>query len=207
MISDEQEALQAAYAAGRAIIGIWGDRNVDFSHCLYLVTDPEDADEKLLEGAVRRHLGLPWLIGETSRLLIREFSKHDPVETEADSLTGDSEEIFSSLLKRNAYIDHQYRFCECGIWAVLDKKTGEIVGKAGLTDGELSYHIYKPFRGRRYALECCEKILDYARTELELSEVFIKVRKENAPSIYLAEKLGFLLQCEEQELLIYRKRF
>ena len=82
ILSDENEALQAAKAAGRAIVGLWRENEekqpADYSSCLYLITDPEDADETFLERVVRRHLALPWLIAETDRLIIREFSQDDP---------------------------------------------------------------------------------------------------------------------------------
>ena len=84
ILSDENEALQAAKAAGRAIVGLWRENEekqpADYSSCLYLITDPEDADETFLERVVRRHLALPWLIAETDRLIIREFSQDDPLE-------------------------------------------------------------------------------------------------------------------------------
>ena len=79
ILSDENEALQAAKAAGRAIVGLWRENGekqpADYSSCLYLITDPEDADETFLERVVRRYLALPWLIAETDRLIIREFSQ------------------------------------------------------------------------------------------------------------------------------------
>ena len=66
ILSDENEALQAAKAAGRAIVGLWRENEekqpADYSSCLYLITDPEDADETFLERVVRRHLALPWFI-------------------------------------------------------------------------------------------------------------------------------------------------
>ena len=68
ILSDENEALQAAKAAGRAIVGLWRENEekqpADYSSCLYLITDPEDADETFLERVVRRYLALPWLIAE-----------------------------------------------------------------------------------------------------------------------------------------------
>ena len=60
ILSDENEALQAAKAAGRAIVGLWRENEekqpADYSSCLYLITDPEDADETFLERVIRRHL-------------------------------------------------------------------------------------------------------------------------------------------------------
>ena len=42
ILSDENEALQAAKAAGRAIVGLWRENEekqpADYSSCLYLIT-------------------------------------------------------------------------------------------------------------------------------------------------------------------------
>ena len=207
-ISDENEALSAAHAAGGAIIGIWGTEHQNggaeegkeassdgFDACLYLVTAPEDITEELLERAVRRHLDLPWRIAETSRLLLREYAADDPLEPESEY---DGDGVFSDWEKREAYRHSQYRFSECGLWAVVEKESGQIVGKAGLTDGELGYHIYVPYRNRGYAAEACRAVLSYAKEELGLSEVVLKVAEDNIASRALAERLGF----QQQEILL-----
>ena len=191
-VSDGNEALMAAAAAGRAIIGIWDPSvrplGAGFDACLYLVCEMEAADDMLLEKAVRRQYGLPWIIAQTERLLIREFTKDDPMEAEsADDVDG----VFSDRARREDYIDNQYRFHECGLWALVLKKSGLIIGKAGITAGELWYHIYGPFRGRGYAFEACSAILGYAEEELGLRHVRIKTGEGNEASVRLAEALGF----------------
>ena len=205
-VSDENEALQAAYAAGGAILGIWreeaaaerlpevsgaGARVQDtsgFDACLYLVTSEADVTPDLLERTARRRLDRPWRIAGTEHLLIREFASEDPLEPESEY---DGDGVFSNWEKREAYRRSQYRFAECGLWALVEKETGEIVGKAGITDGELGYHIYPEYRGRGYAKEACRAILQYAAEELELTEMFLKVERHNQASLYLARKLGF----------------
>ena len=79
LISDEKEALLAAKAAGRAIIGLWrpGQEMDEISAARYVVEDPQDATEEYLERVARRHLGLPWKICETERLVIREMFADD----------------------------------------------------------------------------------------------------------------------------------
>ena len=191
-VSDDNEALLAAAAAGRAIIGIWDPSvrplGAGFDACLYLVCEMEEADDMLLEKAVRRQYGLPWIIAQTKRLLIREFTKDDPLEAES---ADDGDGVFSDRARREDYIDNQYRFHECGLWALVLKKSGVIIGKAGITAGELGYHIYGPFRGRGYAFEACSAILGYAEEELGLRHVRIKTGEGNEASVRLAEALGF----------------
>ena len=191
-VSDDNEALLAAAAAGRAIIGIWDPSvrplGAGFDACLYLVCEMEAADDMLLEKAVRRQYGLPWIIAQTERLLIREFTKDDPMEAES---ADDGDGVFSDRARREDYIDNQYRFHECGLWALVLKKSGLIIGKAGITAGELGYHIYGLFRGRGYAFEACSAILGYAEEELGLRHVRIKTGEGTEASVRLAEALGF----------------
>ncbi|MCR4628131.1 MAG: GNAT family N-acetyltransferase [Clostridium sp.] len=131
-VSDENKALLAAKAAGGAIVGIWRE-NRDTSGldaCLYLVTGVEDVTAELLEKAARRHLHLPWIIADTPRLRIREFTDSDPLEKPNPWDCG----VFAEEETRRAYIRHQYRFSEYGLWALEEKASGRIIGKAGITD-------------------------------------------------------------------------
>ena len=196
ILSDENEALQAAKAAGRAIVGLWRENGeeeaadpTDYSACLYLITDPEDADNTFLERVVRRHLDLPWIIAETDRLIIREFSPDDPLEVPS---ADDADGTFSDWSKREEYRKHQYRFAECGLWALERRTDGVVIGKAGLTDGELGYHIYEPFLRQGYALEACRAIVEYGFETLELEEIRLRTKHSNIASRALAEKLGFI---------------
>lgn len=211
-VSDENEALLAAAAAGRAIVGIWDPERVGpgagFDACLYLIGEPGAADEMLLERAVRRNAGLPWIIAETDRLLIREFTSEDPLEPESPD---DGGGVFSDRILRENYIAGQYRFHECGLWALVEKQSGAVIGKAGITDGELGYHIYEPFRAQGYAMEACGAIIGYGREELGLKRLVIKMENENKASANLAQKLGFTLSVSvaeaEKGLLIFEMYF
>ena len=203
-VSDENRALLDAKAAGGAIVGIWREdaaREPDtagFDACLYLATDEEDVDEAFLERAARRHLGLPWTIAETARLRIREFADGDPLEEPNPWDCG----VFCDKEARSAYIRHQYRFQEYGLWALEETSLGAVIGKAGITgigespdgtaQGELGYHLYPAYRGKGYAEEACRAILRYAREEMGLDEVFVRAEKNNTASAILARKLGIL---------------
>lgn len=131
MISDEKEALLAAKAAGRAVIGLWrpGQEMEDLAAAAYVVEDPEDITENYLERVVRRHLGLPWQICETDRLIIREMFADDFDEIWNYRIGRG----FGSVEELQAYTKNQYTFYEFGFWALVLKDTGELAGVAGLT--------------------------------------------------------------------------
>ena len=217
LISDEKEALLAAKAAGGAIVGLWrpGRNMEELSGAVYAVEDLKDLTKEYLERVARRHLGLPWKICETRRLLIRELFGDD-----FDKLWGHRiGRGFQTVEELYAYTKNQYTFYEFGFWAVVEKRTGILAGVAGLTipgeDGggdsetetlflsaeeenqgetetlELGYHIFPDFRRKGYGRESCEAILRYGREELLAGDFLVRIRKGNEASKRLAEGLGF----------------
>ncbi|MCR4587348.1 MAG: GNAT family N-acetyltransferase, partial [Lachnospiraceae bacterium] len=53
-------------------------------------------------------------------------------------------------------------------------------------------------QGRGYAYEVCEAILRYAKEELDFERVICFVKQENAASLGLCAKLGFIEKGMEQ---------
>ena len=211
LISDEKEALLAAKAAGRAIVGLWdsGHPEKDLSPAVYLVEKPEDADEEFLERVARRHLGLPWKICETKRTIVRELRGEEFMEL-WDNQVGLS---FSSPEELEVYTKNQYAFYGFGFWGIVEKKSGELIGVAGLrvpeeADGkmvygiswedappdsaelELGYHIFVPFRRKGFAKEVCNAILSYAKEDLFADHVTARIAKDNLASESVAASLG-----------------
>ena len=60
-----------------------------------------------------------------------------------------------------------------------------VVGRA-----ELGYTVFAPWRRRGYAIEAIKAMLDFAASR-GTSSVFLSVSPNNAPSLALAERLGF----------------
>ena len=147
VVSDEREALLAAKAAGRVFVALYTENPEQETlwEAEYLAA-PEAICPEYLERIVRRHIGLPWIIAETDRLLIREFTLDDIPQMPEEPDTWYTEEertvdrVFYDKDKMESYIKSQYRFYEYGIWAVVRKADGVIVGKAGVTNQEESEH-------------------------------------------------------------------
>ena len=93
-----------------------------------------------------------------------------------------------------------------GMWAIELKGTGEMIGRAGFIypEGwpgfELGWMVAKPFWGRGYATEAAEAALDYAQRELDKSRVISLIRRDNLPSIRVAEKIGARFESEVELL-------
>lgn len=95
----------------------------------------------------------------------------------------------------------QYGF---GLWATIDKATGEFIGRCGLLpwtiDGrkevEVAYMLAKPYWGRGLATEAAGAILRYAFERLGYSRLICLVDPENTASRRVAEKIGMTLEKE-----------
>lgn len=211
-ISDEEEALSFAYAKGRAVIGLWnrGRENQSFGPADYVVEDLDNADSSFLERVVRRRYGLPWIIGETKRLLIREFTGKDIGMLPLNEALSREDRIFYEEEALNRYISCQYGFYEYGIWALVEKKSGKIIGKAGITNledngepwlaevlkknntpVELGYHIFSLYQRQGYGLEACARILSYGSEQIS-PKVYARIEGHNLASKRLAARLGFV---------------
>lgn len=89
----------------------------------------------------------------------------------------------------------QYGF---GLWAVILKETGEMIGQCGLTmqdcDGtevmEVGYLFQKKFWHQGYAAEAATACRDYAFETLGASEVYSIIRDNNLASQRVAGRNG-----------------
>lgn len=204
--SDDREALLAAKAAGKASVELWKKGQGMFL-TRYVVESLEDLTKEYLEQVVRRELGLPWEILRTRRLVIREFKLGDEACVPADPEDGEADGTFRDRRRLEEYIRCQYGFYGYGIWAVIQRHGGVMVGKAGVTNVrweseggqdtgealELGYHIFTPYRGRGYAREACEGILEWCKEQGISPSVYAKTDSRNQKSVNLLKKLGFCL--------------
>ncbi len=140
VVSDEIQALLEAQAAGRAVAGVAEIDEWDMKGIPYVVPSWEDATEELLDLVLRRHLGLPWLIDKTERLIIREFVREDALCIPEEEY-GQEEAVFRCSDSLALYIKNQYRFYEYGTWALVHRETGQLIGMAGVSNPRLPAHM------------------------------------------------------------------
>ena len=161
-------------------------------------------DMRDLRRAADRFCGRPWKIAETERLLMREFCPDDAaalLQIYQDSQIRkyveplpDSEEEVRALLA--SYIRSVYEVTGIGSWAVTEKNSGRLIGRAGFEpDGDglaLGYLLAGSARGAGYAEEACRALLAVAREEFEITAEKIRcyIAPDNIASRKLAEKLG-----------------
>lgn len=167
-----------------------------------------EPDSELLKRVWQRHFSIPWQIAQTERLIIRESVMTDlpefmqMYESERENpdvvpMTGNPEEELA------AYIKYRYPFYEYGLWSIIEKSTGKVIGRAGLQEYtekndsleetciEVAYLIAEQYRKKGYAREAVQAILEYGEQELGQKAVYLRTSNENRASRNLAKTLGF----------------
>ena len=95
-----------------------------------------------------------------------------------------------------------YRENGFGLWALLDKVTGEFLGQCGLilqrdVDGvdeiEIGYLLVRKYWGNGLATEAASACRNYAFSELGCERVISLINPKNIPSISVAERIGLVL--------------
>ncbi|MEH1863296.1 MAG: GNAT family N-acetyltransferase [Nostoc sp.] len=85
-----------------------------------------------------------------------------------------------------------------GLWAMVLKTTGEVIGDCGLVwqevegnrELEIGYHVRSDQQMQGYATEAASACQDYAFNVLGSVRVISLIRPENIPSCRVAEKNG-----------------
>ena len=181
-----------------------GNRDQDLSAASYAVEDPHALNMDFYEKVYRREMHIPWEILETDRCLVREMVPEDAEafekiyrEPEIGRYMKDfHEDAAGEAVYIREYQAH-YRFYEYGVWSVVLKATGEVIGRAGFSETEentlpcLGYMIGVPWQRQGLAYEVCRALLQYAKEELEFEAVQLLVEAGNQASVGLAQKLGF----------------
>jgi ribosomal-protein-alanine N-acetyltransferase len=149
-------------------------------------------------------------IVETSRLILREFSANDAdamalVLTDAETMR-----FYPAPLDRagvEAWIARnldRYAKDGHGLWAMILKSSGEVVGDCGLTiqnvgglrEVEIGYHVRRDHWGQGLGSEAARACRDFGFAHLPAERLISLIRPENLPSRRVAEKNGMTVWKE-----------
>ena len=150
------------------------------------------------------------LILETERLLLREFVPEDMDALAAVLSDPETMRYYPAALDRAgvaAWIErNRRRYADDGhgLWAMVLKSSGEVIGDCGLTrqtvdevdEIEIGYHVRRDLWGRGYAPEAARACRDYGFSRLGAERLISLIRPENIPSRRVAEKIGLSLWKE-----------
>lgn len=172
----------------------------------YCVERAEDIDDAYRDRVYRRFRGLPWDIAETPRLKIREITVKDVPRLyelySGEGITKYMEPLFPEMEQEieytKTYIENVYKFYGYGLWVIVLKESGEVIGRVGLEykegfDGlELGFMLGTEYQHRGYAYEACQAVLEYGIGQLGIACFYAFVNEGNDASIRLCERLGFV---------------
>lgn len=219
VITDSGEAAKFCTAEGIAVAGFNPSGFVG-DETRYVVDDLNQVEESYFNMVYCRAYSLPLAITKTERTYIREMTLED---IPAMRVLYDDEEVLKwveplydeeeELEFSKAYIENMYTFFGYGLWLVFDKKSDKLIGRAGLSNRqingkpciELGYIIGKGYRRKHIGEEVCRAIIEYAKNELYMDELYVCTEKANTASAALAQCLGFVFFGANEEFDIYRK--
>ena len=129
---------------------------------------------------------------------------------EEPSITAFMENLFADREEEIRYTadyrKNMYEFYGYGIWSVILKETGEVIGRAGLDmrrgfeEPELGFVIGVLWQRRGIAEEVCRAILRYGEEEWGFTRVQALTEQENRASLALLKKLGFVFAGVYEEM-------
>lgn len=201
--------LAQADCLGLATVGFLNPKfpGQTYEKAQILVEGFEEVDFYFLERIYNRKHKIPWRVIDTKRCYLREMTMEDLEDLytlyEGEGMTTYLEPLYEDRNEEaaymKAYIDHQYYYYGYGMWLVMERESGRLIGRAGLDNHEfhgkieleMGYAIDEKLRRQGYGFEVCEAILTYAAEFLEFERVNCLVDKENTASIKLLLKLGF----------------
>ena len=182
----------------------------------------DSLDEQFVERLRARYFGQDVVIGKTARVTLREMKMTDleafyafedaMVEPVLQAFLKESKEASEEHLK--AYLENMYPLYDYGMWTVVERQSGEIIGLCGLgrmdcqgaecTD--LGYYICPKWRNQGIATECVEFVLDYAKNYLEFSEVYAIIKEENRISAGILRRFCFEYVSRMGKTIVYCKK-
>lgn len=141
---------------------------------------------------------------ETNRLILRELTDadlpalrailHDPIAMTAyEGAFRDEESLAWLRRQQQSYVENGF-----GLWAVVLRETGELIGQCGITRQridhdeviEVGYLFRRAHWHRGYAVEAASACRDWAFETLDIDELYAKVRVTNLASMNVAIRLG-----------------
>lgn len=207
-ITDAAQIATEIQEAGGMVLGYSSpeEESTWMSGVSYVFESWNDLDYDYFLKVYQRMRGLPWNILETDRCIIRESTVEDVdafYEIYGEpSVTRYMENLFADRAEEIAYMEsyreHVYAYYGYGMWTVVEKESGRIIGRAGLShregyeDAELGFVIGVPWQHQGFAYEVCSAIVQYGVENLGFTSMQALTAPDNEASKKLCTKLGFV---------------
>jgi RimJ/RimL family protein N-acetyltransferase len=206
LVTDSPEIYDYIRVLGHDAVAL-AEKKEDFSlypDAKYIVMKPYEIEALYYERVWMRFNNIPWTIAVTDRLIIRETIESDVDDFyriyKDSRMTRYTEKLYENIEEERKYIaeyrEKVYAVQGFGIWTVLKKDDGRIIGRAGLItrggfdDVEVGYAIDTAFQHMGFAKEAVTECIEIAQ-DLGFSRVYALTDKENEPSLALLRSLSF----------------
>jgi [ribosomal protein S5]-alanine N-acetyltransferase len=147
---------------------------------------------------------------ETPRLVLREFVADDRDALARVLSDPETMRFYPAPLDRAAVEEwiarnrRRYGKDGHGLWAMVSRSTGELIGDCGLTvqtvhaadEIEIGYHVRRDCCGQGFATEAAHACREYGFAKLPVERLISLIRPENLPSCRVAEKNGMTVSKE-----------
>jgi len=141
---------------------------------------------------------------ETKRLILREFAESDfprlyEILSDGETMRHYPAPFDEVKVRRWIAVNQErYRTFGFGLWAVVLKETGEVIGDCGVTmqnihgviRPEIGYHIGRSWQRRGYASEAAACCRDFIFEHTPFNHVYSYMKHTNAASYGVAVKNG-----------------
>jgi ribosomal-protein-alanine N-acetyltransferase len=164
----------------------------------------------------------PFPVLTTERLVLRQMTKEDA----NDVLLLRADESVSKYIARKPYtmLEEVYSFIdkitkgitnnECGYWAIALKSTNNLIGTACIwhinmenSRAEIGYELHPSHQKKGIMQEALPILIEYAFEIMKLHSLEANVYPENAASIKLLEKNGFVREAYFKDYFFFDGRF
>ncbi|HJQ14825.1 MAG TPA: GNAT family N-acetyltransferase [Anaerolineales bacterium] len=155
------------------------------------------------------------VILETNRLLLRRFilsDLDDLFEFYSDpdviQYIPDAPRTYEETKEELEWFQNGHpKFPELGLWATIDKETGQFLGRCGLLpwtiegqqEVEVAFALSKAYWGQGLATEVAQALVHYGFEHLGFSRLICLIDHDNRGSINVATKVGMAFEKEAQD--------
>ncbi len=150
---------------------------------------------------------------ETERLILRElrqedFPTYEKLAADPDVMRYLGGKTMNQVdaWRHMAFMVGHWQLRGYGYFALVEKATGEFIGRAGFTNPtgwpgfELGWTVV-PWKQRQgFAFEAAQRLLRFAFEDLDKDHVISLIHPDNTPSRRVAEKLGEQVEGETEIL-------
>ena len=187
VVTDDIAVTKKALDMGAYTVGMLhdGNKGATFEGTKYIFSDIGKVDIDSYVKVYQRYAGEPWEMMRTERLIIRETTVDDVDEFyeiyKDPEITRYLEGLFDDPADEKRYqkdyIEKVYGLMGFGVWTLVRRSDGRIIGRAGFSvrngfdEVELGFIIGTEFQRQGYCLEACRAILEYGRKVLEFDKV------------------------------------